>query len=81
MSRYETITNLGEEFISLMGKGIIPVHLLDWKVYYEAYKVEMEKLSKQYGRAKKNEAIEIVAVNYDVSRRNMYYIIAFMEGA
>ena len=53
MTRYETIAGLGANFIKLMGKGLIPTHILDWKVYYEAYLTEMEILQKQYGKPKK----------------------------
>jgi len=74
MSRYETITTLGDEFIKLMSKSLIPVHILDWKVLYEAYLIERTK-------CKKTEAIEIVCAQYDVSRRQMFYIVEFMEGA
>jgi len=37
MTRYETITALGDTFVKLMGKSFIPVHILEYKLYYEAY--------------------------------------------
>lgn len=42
MTRYETINSLGAEFMKLTGKGLIPLHILDWKVYYESYLEEMD---------------------------------------
>lgn len=81
MNRYETIVSLGDEFIKLMGKSLIPIHVLDWKVYYEAYLKETELLLKQYGKPKKEEAVMTVAANYDIARRTMYNVIAFMEAA
>lgn len=80
MTRYETILNLGDDFIKLMGKNLIPVHVLDWKVYYEAYLKEAEILCKKYGKPKKTRAAGIVADDYKISERNMFYIISFMEG-
>lgn len=80
MTRYQTITALGDNFLSLMGKGIIPVHLLDWKVYYEAYLKEAENLHTRYAGRQKTMAAAIVADEFDISRRTMFNIIAFMEG-
>ena len=74
MTRYETITNLGDNFIKLMGKSLIPIHILDWKVYYEAYLKESESL-------KKTQAASNVAESYKISERTMFNIIAFMESA
>lgn len=81
MTRYETITSLGDTFIKLMGKGFIPTHILDWKVYYEAYLKEMEALQKQYGKPKKTRAAGNVADDFKISERSMFSIIAFMEGS
>jgi len=81
MTRYETITGLGDNFIKLMGKNLIPVHILDWKVYYEAYLKELENLNKKHGKLKKTEAVETIAAQYDVSRRSMFHIVSFMESA
>jgi hypothetical protein len=80
MTRYQTITSLGDSFLSLMGKGIIPVHLLDWKVYYEAYLKEAENLHTKYTGRQKTMAAAIVADEFDISRRTMFNVIAFMEG-
>ena len=74
MSRYETILSLNENFLLLINKGLVPVHLLDWKVYYESY-IEHCKIHKKY------EAANIVAAHYDVSQRQMRRIVAYMKGA
>jgi len=74
MSRYETILNLKETFFKLINAGLIPIHLMDWKVYYEAYVQQCEK-------DKPHEAACMVAANYDISRRHLYKIIAYMKGA
>jgi hypothetical protein len=79
MTRYQTIASLGDTFLTLMGKGLIPVHLLDWKVYYEAYVNEYELLLKEHGRPKKTHAAQHIAHDFDISRRTMFYIISFME--
>lgn len=72
MTTYEKILNLGDEFLKLINIGLVPVTVLDWKVYYEAYKLELQ-------RASKTEAACTVAVHYDISRRQMFRIISFME--
>jgi len=81
MNRYETILSLGDNFIKLMGKSLIPVHVLDWKVYYEAYLKQTELLNKQYGKPKKTWAAGMVAEEYKISERQMFKIISFMENA
>jgi hypothetical protein len=72
MTRYETIVNLKDDFLKLISIGLIPVHYLDWKVYYEYYLQEAK-------RSKASEAINMVAANYDVSKRHMQRIVAHME--
>jgi hypothetical protein len=81
MTRYETIINLGDDFIKLMGKSLIPVHVLDWKVYYEAYLKETELQRQRTGKTRKTLAACMVAETYSISERNVFNIIAFMEGA
>ncbi|MFP9098909.1 hypothetical protein ACLI09_07635 [Flavobacterium sp. RHBU_24] len=80
MTRYESIISLGDNFIKLISKGLIPTHVLDWKVYYEAYLKEMDILQKQHGKPKKTRACGHVADDYKISERCMFSIIAFMEG-
>ena len=79
MTRYETITSLGDDFMKLLGKNLIPVHILDWKVYYEAYVKEKEFLEKKYGKNKKTRAVGNVCDTYKISERNLFYIISFMD--
>ncbi|MXN91294.1 hypothetical protein GR160_08635 [Flavobacterium sp. Sd200] len=80
MTRYETITALGDNFIKLMGKSLVPVHLLDWKVYYEAYLKELECQKKYFKKVRKTAVVATVADNYNISERSMFNVIAFMEG-
>ncbi len=80
MTRYETILSLGDDFMKLMGKSIIPLHILDWKVYYEAYLREAEALNNRYNRKQKTIAARIVADEYKITPRTMFNVIAFMEG-
>ena len=79
MTRYQTITALGDSFLTLMGKGIIPVHLLDWKVYYEAYVKELSDQRKSFKRVTKSNVAATVALHYNMSERMLFKIIAFME--
>lgn len=81
LTRYEHITGLGDVFLKLIAQGFIPTHILDWKVYYEAYLTEAETLKKQHGRSKKTRAAGNVADTYKISERCMFSIIAFMEGS
>ena len=55
MSRYETIKNLGDDFVKLIGKGLVPVHLLDWKMYYESYLKEAENYRQKHGKLRKTQ--------------------------
>ena len=80
MTRYETIQSLGDNFIKLMGKGLVPTHILDWKVYYEAYLKEANVLTLHRGKRNKTRAASNVAENYKISERSMFNVIAFMEG-
>jgi len=80
MTRYETIVSLGDNFVKLMGKSLIPVHLLDYKVYYEGYLKQAEAIFKQYGKPKKTLAAALTAETFGISERSMFTIIAFMEG-
>jgi len=63
-----------------MGKGLVPVHILDWKVYYEAYLKHSDILLKEFGKTKKTKAAGITAATFNISDRSMFSIIAFMEG-
>jgi hypothetical protein len=57
------------------------VHVLDWKVYYEAYLKETELQRQRTGKTRKTLAACMVAETYSISERNVFNIIAFMEGA
>jgi hypothetical protein len=81
MTRYEIILKEEKSFLLLMSNSIVPVHILDWKVYYEAYLQDLERQKKYCTRVKVLEAIETVAANYDIGKRQLYRIIEFMEGA
>lgn len=80
VTRYNSLTALGDTFLQLIAQGFIPTHILDWKVYYEAYLIEAEALKKQFGKPKKTRAAGNVADTYKISERCMFSIIAFMEG-
>lgn len=80
MNRYETILNLGDEFLKLVNKGLIPVSMLDWKVYYELYKQQLEIQNKNFRKPRKIEALSIAAEHYDISKRHMQRVVSFMEG-
>lgn len=81
LTRYERIIHLGDTFLQLIAQGFVPAHILDWKVYYEAYLTEATMLKTRYGRSKKTRAAGNVADTYKISERCMFSIIAFMEGS
>lgn len=81
LTRYERIIHLGDTFLQLIAQGFVPAHILDWKVYYEAYLTEAAVLKTRYGRSKKTRAAGNVADTYKISERYMFTIIAFMEGS
>lgn len=72
-SRYETIVNLGDEFLTLVRVGIIPIHLTTYKVVYEAYKKQLAE------QIEKPQAVKKIAVEYDLQLRQVYRIIKYME--
>ena len=79
MTRYETITALGDDFVKLISKGLVPVHLLDWKVYYEAYLRESEKQRLKHGKVRKTHVACTIADDFKISERSIFTVIAFME--
>ena len=79
MTRYETIQSQQENILTLINKKFIPIHILDWKVYYEAYVQEMELLKNNFSKPTKEEAIQSVMIRYDLSRKTVFNIINFME--
>lgn len=80
MTRYQTITALGDDLIKLMSKKLIPIHILDWKVYYEAYITETESAAKKRVKTNKTQIIYDLAGRYNITERTLYNVIAFMEG-
>lgn len=80
MNRYETITGLGENFMALLGKGLVPVHILDWKVYYDAFLEEMEYQRKHFKKPRRTHAASSVAARYNITERTVFSVISFMEG-
>ncbi|RYD77136.1 MAG: hypothetical protein EOP55_09970 [Sphingobacteriales bacterium] len=80
MTRYEVITGLGDQLGLLMAKSLIPVHILDWKVYYETYLNEAAKYKLLHGKTGKTYVAGLVADEYNLSERTVFSIIAFMEG-
>ena len=80
MTRYETLISLGEDFVKLVGKNLIPVHVLDWKILYEAYLKETEYHTKYFKKVRKTHMIQLVAENYDITERTMFNVVSFMEG-
>ncbi|WP_294823638.1 hypothetical protein [uncultured Flavobacterium sp.] len=80
MTRYEAITGMGGDFTKLISLGLIPIHIADWKVYYEAYRNELDSAMQQGRKREKCIVADIVADQYDITRRTVYNIIAFMEG-
>ena len=79
MTRYETITALGDDFVKLISKGLVPVHLLDWKVYYEAYLKEAENYRQKHGKVRKTHVAYTIADDFKISERSIFTVIAFME--
>lgn len=79
MTRYQTITSLGDNLLKLVNKRLIPIHILDWKVYYEAYLAEKESSAKSRIKTNKTQIIYNLAGHFDITERTLYNVIAFME--
>ena len=80
MTRYEIIMSLDDTFTKLMAKKLSPVHILDWKVYYETYNTEKELAAKKRVKSTKTEIATTIAGRYNITERTLYNVIAFMEG-
>ncbi len=80
MTRYHTITSLGDNLLKLISKRLIPIHILDWKVYYEAYLAERESSAKSRVKTNKTQIIYDLAGRFNITERTLYNVIAFMEG-
>ena len=75
LSTYELILKIENDstFLQLLQKGLISLSVLDRKVYYEAFKQELNKVDKK-------QAIANVSEDYNVSERTIYNAINAMEG-
>ena len=71
MSRYEMICKLDKDFILLINKGLLPVHLLAWKTIYEAYKYHIQE-------NKKMVTYLFLADFFNLSETQIRNIIKFM---
>ncbi|RZJ63157.1 MAG: hypothetical protein EOO45_21815 [Flavobacterium sp.] len=80
MTRYEVMIGLGDQLGILTAKSLIPVHLLEWKQYYETYLSEAAKYRLNHGKTGKTYVAGLVADEFNISERTVFSIIAFMEG-
>lgn len=69
-TRYEVLTNINLQ--KLICLGILPCHLLDWKLFYEKYESELiENNSKE-------QAYQNTADEYGVSTKTVKRAVKFM---
>lgn len=71
-TRYLKIKKMNGSFIDYVRIGLIPVHLTMWVIVYETYKKQLETV-------KRSQAVEFVAMEYDLQRRQVYNIIKYMS--
>lgn len=68
-------------FNRLLTDGIIPVHLLDYKVIYEFYINELETLKRErWTKNRKGQAIQSTMDEYSISKSTVYEIVKMMKG-
>lgn len=82
MVAYELIQKLEQldYFDQLLKGGIIPMHLIDYKMIYEFYVNELNTLKKiRWVKNTKRQAIENTAGEYNISERTVYEIIKKMK--
>jgi len=72
-TNYEILLNLDISFIGLIKRGFIPTQYIDWKTYYEYFKWQ-----KELG-FKTEEAVNLTCIKFDLSRRQVYRVKAWME--
>lgn len=65
-------------FLSLLSKGVIPLSVLDKKVYYEFYKLQCQELESESRKGWKMDAITITAEEFNVSENTIYRAIKTM---
>lgn len=75
VNNYEFIKNLDKEtYLSLIKRGFIPIHIMDWLLIYEHFLKEKKN-------HKKSVAITFCQDEFNVSERQIYKIIEKMEKA
>ena len=74
MNTYELLKKIenDNDFLWMLKKGVIPVSVLDRKVYYEAYLSELKKVDKK-------QAIANVSEDYKKSERTIIRAIKAMD--
>lgn len=73
MENYEFIKSIPQDqFLQMVRRGIIPVHIMDWITMYEFYLNELKSNEK---RISLQSAVEY----YNCSEVTMYRIIKFMK--
>lgn len=83
VSNYELIEKLERLpfFNALLKSGIVAINWIDYKVIYEFYTIERDRLeAKGFSKAKsRGSAVTTTADEYNISERNVYLIIKKME--
>ena len=72
MNRYEIICKLDKNFLILINKGLLPVHLLAWKTIYETYLKEIKN-------NKKMVTYLYLSDYYNLSEPQIRNIVKFMS--
>lgn len=71
-NRYDELISLGNDLNNLVRLGLISCHLLDWKLYYESYLLELVSNDPSV-------AVTRISDQYGISERQMYRIIKYMK--
>lgn len=83
MSNYKLIVMLEKlpYFNELLTEGIIPMNWIDYKVIYEFYCVEVERLKREgFSKSRaRSTANTLTAEEYGISERTVYAIIVKMK--
>lgn len=74
MNRYEIITQLKtcSNFTQLVASGIVSISIASWLQIYETYLTELKHNDKP-------TSIQFTADYYNLSNRQIYKVISFME--
>lgn len=70
-TRYEVLNNIDLNKLTCL--GILPVHLLDWKFYYEKYLEERENHCTTV-------AVQYICDEYGIGESTVYKIVKYMGG-